>query len=117
MIRMVSGLHRVGFPRLCISPQWAPARVAAAHRAPDRVPSRTGTQVEHATVEFPTCSSAIAARVPRGDLPEVMRRVAARPGLAAAFTPASGRCARAEAFPVSLCGAWSRVPATSASSR
>jgi TnpA family transposase len=47
----------------------------------------------------------IAARMPRVDLPDVMLEIAARTGFADAFTHASERHARVEAFPLSLCGA------------
>ena len=48
--------------------------------------------------------SAISARMPRIDLPDVMLEVAARSGFADAFTHVSERHARVEDFTTSLCG-------------
>jgi TnpA family transposase len=49
--------------------------------------------------------SAISARMPKIDLPDVMLEVATRSDFADAFTHVSERHARVEDFPVSLCGA------------
>lgn len=49
--------------------------------------------------------SAISARMPRIDLPDVMLEIAARSGFAHAFTHVSERHARVEEFTTSLCGA------------
>lgn len=49
--------------------------------------------------------AAIAARMPKIDLPDVMLEVAARSGFADAFTHVSERHARVEEFATSLCGA------------
>jgi TnpA family transposase len=49
--------------------------------------------------------SAILARLPKIDLPDVMLEVAARSGFADAFTHVSERHARVEEFITSLCGA------------
>ena len=49
--------------------------------------------------------AAIAARMPRIDLPDVMLEVAARSGFADAFTHVSERHARVADFTTSLCGA------------
>src|SRR3954453_21506492 len=48
--------------------------------------------------------SAIAARIPKIDLPDVMLEAAARSGFADAFTHVSERHARVEEFTTSLCG-------------
>jgi TnpA family transposase len=48
--------------------------------------------------------SAIAARIPKIDLPDVMLEAAARAGFADAFTHVSERHARVEDFTTSLCG-------------
>jgi hypothetical protein len=48
--------------------------------------------------------SAISARMPKIDLPDVMLEVAARSGFADAFTHVSERHARVEDFATSLCG-------------
>lgn len=48
--------------------------------------------------------SAISARVPKIDLPDVMLEAAARSGFADAFTHVSERHARVEEFTTSLCG-------------
>ena len=48
--------------------------------------------------------SAIAARIPKIDLPDVMLEAAARSGFAEAFTHVSERHARVEDFTISLCG-------------
>jgi len=49
--------------------------------------------------------SAISARMPKIDLPDVMLEVAARSSFAEAFTHVSERHARVEDFTTSLCGA------------
>jgi TnpA family transposase len=48
--------------------------------------------------------SAIAARMPKIDLPDIMLEIAARSGFADAFTHVSERHARVEEFTTSLCG-------------
>lgn len=48
--------------------------------------------------------SAVAARMPKIDLPDVMLEVAARSGFAKTFTHVSERHARVEDFTTSLCG-------------
>ena len=58
---------------------------------------------------------AIAARIPKIDLPDLMLEAAARSGFANAFTHVSERHARVEDFTTTLCGGRSRKPATSAS--
>jgi TnpA family transposase len=52
-----------------------------------------------------TLQSAISARMPKIDLPDVMLEVATRSDFTDAFTHVSERHARVEDFPVSLCGA------------
>jgi TnpA family transposase len=49
--------------------------------------------------------AAVAGRMPRVDLPDVLLEVAARTGFAECFTHVSERHARVEAFATSLCGA------------
>ena len=46
--------------------------------------------------------AAIAARLPKGDLPDVVLETMARTGFAAAFTHVQGGAARVEGFEISL---------------